>query len=197
MGAMLTAFGLIFLAELGDKSMLFSLAAATRLRWWVVLLPVAASTALLMALAVAVGGVAGEVLPDWLVALVAAVLFVGFGVWALLGDDDDDEAGEAPVARGSVLRVMAALFAVFFVAEFGDKTQIATMSLAGLESASAVWVWAGATAGMLATNGLAIAAGARLSGWLEQRPEARRWVRMAAGLVFVGFGILAAVLVFL
>lgn len=183
MEALLSAFGVVFLAELGDKSMLLSLTAATRYRWWVVLAAVSAASAVLMALAVAVGGVAGELLPDRLVAAVAALLFIGFGLWTLLGgEEDEDEALEA--APRSNLRVFFALSAVFLLAEFGDKTQVATLSLAGLQSGSALLVWAGATGAMIAVNALAIGAGSRLHRYLPER-----LIRVSAGVLFLVFGV--------
>ena len=170
--------------------MLFALTAATRYRWWLVLIPIVIATAILSALAVVIGGVAGELLPDRVVALGAAALFIGFGVWTLLDADDDDEEAPTTDPRSS-LRVMAVIGSVFFLAELGDKTQIATMSLAGLQAASAWWVWLGATAGMVAANGIAIAAGNRLHRLLP-----RHIIRIVAAIVFIGFGLVAAVLAF-
>jgi putative Ca2+/H+ antiporter (TMEM165/GDT1 family) len=190
MEALLSAFGIVFLAELGDKSMLFSLTAATRYRWWIVLLAVSVATALLMALAVLAGGIAGEVLPDRLVAVVAAALFIGFGVWTLLDDDEDDETAEALAAR-SRTRIFFALTGVFFLAELGDKTQIATLSLAGLHSRAALLVWVGATAGMVAVNALAIVAGARLQRYLSPR-----FLRPLAAVLFLVVGALTLLFAF-
>lgn len=190
MTALLSAFGIVFLAELGDKTMLFALTAATRYRWWLVLAPIVVATALLTALAVVIGGVAGELLPERIVALVAAALFIGFGLWTLLDAEDDDE--ETPTADPrSPIRVMAVIGAVFFLAELGDKTQIATVSLAGLHAASAWLVWLGATAGMIGVNLIAIVAGARLHRLLP-----RRLIRLLAAVVFIGFGVVAGVLAF-
>lgn len=185
--ALTSAFGLVFLAELGDKSMLLSLTAATRYQWWVVLIPVAVATALLTALAVVAGGLVAGLLPEAVVAVAAGLLFILFGVWTLRGDDDDDE-DDVSTARRGVLRVMMALGAIFFLAEFGDKTQIATVALAGLRPGEGLWVWIGATTGMVATNALAIAAGARLERYLP--PQV---IRIAAATVFFGFGVLALV----
>jgi Ca2+/H+ antiporter, TMEM165/GDT1 family len=191
MEALLSAFGIVLLAELGDKSMLLSLTAATRFRWWVVLIPVVVATAVLMGLAVVVGGLAGEFLPERLIALVAAALFIGFGVWTLRSDDDDDE-GDLSTTFRSPVRVMLALGLLFFASEFGDKTQIATLSLAGLHStALAPLVWLGATVGMVASNALGIFVGARLNRLLPVRV-----IRIAAGVAFIGFGVMAVTLAF-
>lgn len=183
--ALTSAFGLIFLAELGDKSMLFSLTAATRYRWWAVLIPVTIATALLTGLAVVAGGVVAELLPERAVAVVAGVLFLVFGMWTLRADEDEEEDDLATARRGA-LRIMMALGAVFFLAEFGDKTQIATVALSGLHPGEGLAVWAGATGGMVATNALAIAAGARLERYLPPRV-----IRIVAATVFFVFGVLA------
>jgi putative Ca2+/H+ antiporter (TMEM165/GDT1 family) len=189
----LSAFGIVFLAELGDKTMLFSLTAATRYRWWVVLLPICLAIALLNGIAVAVGGVAGELLPEQVIAALAAALFIAFGVWTLRsGGDDSDEETPAPTSQTTTLRVMLVLGAVFFLAELGDKTQIATLTLAGLPGSSVVMVWLGATLGMIAVNGLAVAAGVRL-----ERLVPVNLVRIAAGIVFIGFGLAVLALAFL
>jgi Ca2+/H+ antiporter, TMEM165/GDT1 family len=188
--AFLSTFGLVFLAELGDKSMLFSLSAATRYRWWMVLLPIAVATALLNGLAVIAGGIAGDLLPEAVVAVAAGALFIAFGLWTLRGDDEDDE--DVSTAYLSPWRVMLALGLVFFLAEFGDKTQIATMALAGLHGGGAiVAVWLGATLGMVGTNALAVFAGRRLERYLPPRV-----VRLAAAGVFIAFGVLSLVLAF-
>lgn len=192
MEALFSAFGIVLLAELGDKSMLLSLTAATRYRWWVVLIPVAIATATLMGLAVVVGGVAGEFLPERLVVLVAAALFIGFGVWTLR-DGDDDEEEDLSTSLRSPVRIMLALGVLFFASEFGDKTQIATLSLAGLHSTSlAPLVWIGATGGMVASNALGIFVGARLNRLLPSRI-----IRIAVGVAFIGFGAVALILVFI
>lgn len=187
MEAFLSTLGLVFIAEVGDKSMLFSLTAATRYRGWMVLASISVATALLALLAVLVGGAAAEFLPDQLVALAAGALFIGFGIWTLLSDEDDEEVPAS--RRASGLRVMLFLGTVFFLAELGDKTQIATMALAGLHDGSGFAVWAGATLAMIAANGSAIAAGTQL-----ERVLPRRVVRMAAAVVFIGFGLAALAL---
>ena len=186
--ALTSAWALVFIAELGDKSMLLSLTAATRYRWWVVLLPVAMSTALLMGLAVLAGELVAGILPGDLVAVAAGTLFILFGLWTLRGDAVGDE-DDLSTARRGVARVMLALGAVFFVAEFGDKTQLSTVALVGLHPGEGPWVWLGATLGMVATNALAIVAGARIERFLPPRA-----IQLTAAAVFVLFGVAALAL---
>ncbi|MDA0256920.1 MAG: TMEM165/GDT1 family protein, partial [Chloroflexi bacterium] len=96
MGALLSAFALVFLAELGDKSMLLVLAVATRVRAGVLLATIAVSAALLMAAAVLLGAVADELLPRRPIEVGAAFVFLAVGGWTLrasIADGDEDEAG--------------------------------------------------------------------------------------------------------
>jgi Ca2+/H+ antiporter, TMEM165/GDT1 family len=181
--AFLGAFGLIFVAELGDKSMLLVVTLATRYRWWVVLAAIAISASLLMAVAVLLGGAAAEVLPDWLIAAVAGALFIGFGVWTLTRNGEDTESIETR-ARSPLLAV-AALSGALVLAELGDKTQIATLSIAGLNPDQRWAVWAGATAGLIVADAIALAAGGAIA-----RVIAPVTLRRVAGLAFVVFGLL-------
>jgi len=205
MAALVSAFALVFLAELGDKSMLLVLAAATRVRAAVLLPAIAVSAALLMAAAVVVGGVAGELLPRRPVEIGAALLFLAVGVWTLrasLADPRDDTEGAADEAgagggvrallaragrahgRGAPLLLGAAVIGALVLAELGDKTQLAVISLAGVEPAEAALVWVGATAGMTVADGLAVVAGARLA-----RALAPQLVERGAAALFLAAGL--------
>jgi putative Ca2+/H+ antiporter (TMEM165/GDT1 family) len=181
-GDLLTAFGLVFLAELGDKSMLLAVAFALRYRPWPVLGGIAIAAFTMLGLATVVGAALGAALPERAVAIGGGLLFLGFGVWTLLGDDDDDD--EAGSLRSS--SVLLGVTAAFFVAEFGDKTMLATLALAGGQAP--VPTWLGAGAGMTAASGiaiaLAVAAGARL-------PE--RLLHLLAAGAFLVFGVLLLV----
>ena len=205
MGTLASSFALIFLAELGDKSMLLVLAVATRARTTVLLSAVALSAALIMGAAALVGATAGEILPRRLAEAASALLFIAVGAWtvrASLGGAEDDEGaahGHAlPAflrrargvdARWAPLLLGAALVAGLTVAELGDKTQLATISLAGAEPGRAVLIWAGAAAGMTAADALAIVAGARLARLLPGR-----LVERGAGVLFIVVGLLLAAL---
>lgn len=181
MGALLTAFGIVFMAELGDKSQLLALALAARHRAWVVLAGIAGAAATMLGAAVVVGAVVGTSLPQRPIQVVAGLLFLGFGVWTLRDDDDDDHAEEVGgrSGRGGLLTTYLA----FLVAEFGDKTMLATVVLATTRGALPTWI--GATAGMTAASALAIVVGAQARTRLPERP-----VRLAAAGLFVLVGIL-------
>lgn len=203
MGTLASSFALIFLAELGDKSMLLVLAVATRARVAVLLAAVAISAALIMGAAALVGATAGEILPRRVAEAASALLFIAVGVWAVRaslgarGDDDEHEHGMPDFlrrarrvdARWAPLLLGAALVAGLTIAELGDKTQLATISLAGADPGRAILIWAGAAAGMTAADALAIVAGVRLARLLPG-PIVER----VAGALFIAAGLALAAL---
>lgn len=183
--AFLTALGVVFLAELGDKSQLLTLSFATRYRPWPVLAGVALATSVLMVVSVAVGAVAGELLPDRPVEIVAGLVFLGFAVWTFL-DADDEEDVEASAGRGSGRSVVLTVAGAMALAELGDKTMLTAITLASTRDA--VGVWAGATTGMVAANALALVVGDRLA-----RVVPERVLHLGAAALFTVFGILLLV----
>jgi putative Ca2+/H+ antiporter (TMEM165/GDT1 family) len=173
------SFGVVFVAELGDKSQLMALTFATRYRTLPVLVGITLATAVVHAVSVAIGYGLGAALPTGWIALVAAVAFFGFGAWTLRGDTlTDDERAKAERSTGSA--VVAASVA-FFLAELGDKTMLATITLATQYG----WLgtWLGSTLGMVAADALAIAVG-RLLG--RNLPE--RVIKLGAAVLFFVFG---------
>ena len=126
--AILVSFGVIFVAELGDKSQLMALTFATRFHAVPVLIGITIATALVHLVSVLVGGLLGATLPTRAITLVAGLAFIAFGLWTLRGDrlTDEDERRAAQPARHVVLTVGF----VFFLAELGDKTMLATITLA-------------------------------------------------------------------
>jgi putative Ca2+/H+ antiporter (TMEM165/GDT1 family) len=184
MRAFLIAFLLIFLAELGDKSQLVALWFATRIRWWVVLAGVTAATLLVHLGSTALGASAADFLPEAAVLTIVGLSFYAFAVWGLLGDRF--EGREAMVASG-VLASLWLVTAAFFVSELGDKTQLATVAIAGREPGF-VAVWLGSTAGMVAADAAAIGVGTLAGRRLPQRPAA-----FIAAVVFGAFGTAALV----
>ncbi|AVH93948.1 UPF0016 family membrane protein [Streptomyces cinereoruber] len=154
--AILTAFGLIFLAELPDKTMFASLAMGTRMRPLYVW--IGTSTAFLAHVAIAVGaGSLLGLLPGWTVKLVSALLF-GFGAFMLLrgGDDDgDDDTGGRTVT--GFWPVFSTAFTAVFISEWGDLTQITTANLA---ATNGTWSTAiGSFAALTSVSALALVAG--------------------------------------
>jgi Ca2+/H+ antiporter, TMEM165/GDT1 family len=180
--ALVVSFAVIFVAELGDKSQLMALAFATRYPALPVLIGITLATALVHLLSVVAGVAVGAALPETAVTVLAALAFVAFGVWTLRGDrlsSADEERAARPAGR-----VVLAVGGAFFLAELGDKTMLATVTLATEGEPVAVWI--GSTLGMVAADALAIAVG-RLLG--TRLPE--RTVRIGAA---VAFFVVAAVL---
>jgi len=201
--AFVIAFLLVGLAELGDKSQLLLLAFAARFKPLRVVLGAAIAIFTLQAVGVLVGGLIGAYLPTGIIAVAAGALFIAFGVMSWRSADGDGDGEEAaPVRRfGPVLTVTAALL----LAEFGDKTQLMTMSIAADPAAAlrtlgalapaiaapeagtlatGLGVWLGSSLGFLAADVLAIVAGAVLGARLPERAIAR-----FSAVVFILFGV--------
>jgi Ca2+/H+ antiporter, TMEM165/GDT1 family len=182
--ALLLSFGVIFVAELGDKSQLMALAFATRHRALPVLAGITGATAVVHLVSVVVGALLGAALPTRPMNLLAGLAFLGFAAWTLRGEElSEDEAARAKRSTGSA--VLAAS-AAFFLAELGDKTMLATITLATREGLAGTW--AGSTLGMVAADAIAIAIGQQLGRRLPERA-----VRIGAAASFVVFGALLLV----
>ena len=179
--AFLVAFGVVFVADLGDKSQLMVLTLATRFPAWRVLGAITVATALIHLISVLVGGAVAAVLPTEAITVVAGVAFIGFGIWTLRGDDDDDPDG--PTTAGGRSPIVAAAIA-FFLAELGDKTMLASMTLAARNGIVGTWI--GATGGMVAADAIAVLVGATLG----KRLPARAIRLLAAGLFLLFGGLL-------
>jgi putative Ca2+/H+ antiporter (TMEM165/GDT1 family) len=179
MEAFWLGFGVIFVAEMGDKSQLMALAFATRYKAWTVLIGITVATALVHAGSVAVGGVVSTNLPTSAISVVAGLAFLGFAAWTWRGDAlSEDEASK--VARPHRSPVLAVGIA-FFLAELGDKTMLATVTLATTEDLFGTWL--GSTLGMVAADMLAVVVGRQLGTRLPERA-----VRVGAAVSFVLFG---------
>ncbi len=182
MEALLASFGLVFLAELGDKSMLLAMAFAARYRPWPVIAGIAIAAFAMLGAAVLLGAALGAALPERALAIGGGLLFLGFGLWTLLDDDDEDEESTSVGSRSVLFGVTLA----FLVAEFGDKTMLATVTLASTQPALPTWLGAGA--GMTAASAIAVVL-AMLAG--HRLPE--RTVRIVAAAAFLVFGLVLLV----
>ena len=181
MDAFLLSTGVIFLAEFGDKSQLMALAFATRYRAAQVLLGITLATALVHALSVVIGSALGVALPTRAVAVLAGLAFFAFAAWTVRGDTlrNDERARAHRATRSALLAVGVA----FFLAELGDKTMLATITLATREGMVGTWV--GSTLGMVAADALAIGVGRQLGARLPERV-----VHIGAAVAFAVFGAL-------
>ncbi len=180
---MLTAFGialgLIFIAEIGDKTQLMVLAFATRHRSLPVLLGVLAAASAVSAISVAVGSAIGMALPLSWIRIFAGIAFIVFGLWTLKGEEEDENEETHEGRFGPFLTV----FLAFFVAEIGDKTMLATITISSQQS-SAVAVWAGASLGLFFANVLAVVVGRWAGTSLPEKP-----IRWTAAAIFIASGI--------
>ena len=177
--ALALSFGVIFVAELGDKSQLMALTFATRFKPLPVLIGITIATAVVHAVSVAVGYGLGAALPTGWISLVAALAFFGFGAWTLRGDELTD--AERHKAERTDKKAVIAVGVAFFLAELGDKTMLATITLATDHGWFGTWL--GSTLGMVAADALAIGVG-RLLG--KNLPD--RIIRYGAAALFVVFG---------
>jgi Ca2+/H+ antiporter, TMEM165/GDT1 family len=180
----LTAFVVVFLAELGDKTQLVALTLAGRYRAGQVLAALGITIALLQLLSVTVGAVVGELLPGPAVGFGAGALFLGFAVWTWRSVGRPDDDGPAQPGRRGLVGVAVA----FFLAELGDKTMISTAGLAA--DRGAVEVWIGAFAGLFLATCLAVLAGRALTRRIGRDTLARLG---AAAFAVVGTATIVAV----
>lgn len=182
MEAFLVSTGIVALAEMGDKTQLLSLVLAARFRKpWPIVLGILVATLVNHALAGAVGSwVTGVLGPDVL-RWVLGGSFIAMAIWMLIPDKlDEEEASRGPRAGVFVTTVVA-----FFLAEMGDKTQVATVMLAAQFQAWAAVV-AGTTLGMILANAPVVWFGDRIT-----RRVPIRLVHTIGAVVFLVLGVLA------
>lgn len=168
-------FLLIALAEFGDKSQLVCMTLAARHRGLPVVLGAVTAFAILNLLAVLFGAAVAAWLPEWLITLAVAVLFAAFGVSALRYQEEiEDEEVAEKAGHG----IFATTFLMIFLAEFGDKTQIAVAGMGSTTDTAAVWL--GATLALTFTSVLAVIAGRK---FLHRLPLA--WIHRISGVFFL------------
>ncbi len=185
MEAFLTSTALVALAEIGDKTQLLSFVLAARLRKpWAIIAGIFVATVLNHALAGSVGAWASTLVPAGWLPWIVGLAFIAFGIWTLKPDTlDDDEAAAKMHPAGAFVTTTIA----FFIAEMGDKTQLATVALAARFDALA-WVVIGTTLGMMLANAPAVLLGEGLARRLPL--DKIRWI---AASVFVLTGIVTLV----
>ncbi|HRH14758.1 MAG TPA: TMEM165/GDT1 family protein [Azonexus sp.] len=181
-----TTFLLVGLAEIGDKSQLVCMTLAARHRGLPVVIGAIAAFAILNLLAVLFGAAVAAWLPEWIVVLAVAALFAGFGISALRYKE---EAGDEDVEEKPGHGIVATTFLLIFLAEFGDKTQIAVAGLGSTENPFAVW--AGATIALAVTSFLGVFAGRKL---LNRLPLL--WIHRISGVFFLLLAIFAVTRLF-
>ena len=179
--AALISLGVVFVAELGDRSQLMTITYALRHRWWVVLSGVAIAAFLVHGLSVTVGHFLGVTVAERPIAFAAAIAFFGFAVWTWRERRDEGAETSAPATPGYRVALLAVISS-YVLAELGDKTMLASMALASNHNWAGVWI--GATLAMMLADGLAIPVGALL----HRRLPARLLHGMAS-VLFLLFGL--------
>ena len=185
MQAFLVSTGIVGLAEIGDKTQLLALVLAARFRKpWPIVLGILVATIANHAMAGALGAWVTTQLSPQNLRWILGASFLAMAVWMLIPDqlDEDEVGGKAP--RFGVFGTTAL---VFFLAEMGDKTQIATVMLAARYDP--FWVVAGTTLGMMLADAPVVWLGARATRVLPLRV-----VHIVSALVFAVLGLLALLL---
>ncbi|MDF2874067.1 MAG: hypothetical protein K0R22_750 [Sporomusa sp.] len=177
MTAFLTSLVFVVLAEMGDKTQLLAMAFATRYCWRTVMWGVFAATILNHLFAVVVGSYLTHFIPMNYIQVAAAASFIIFGLWTIRGDELNGE--DKACTRSPFWTVAIA----FFIAEMGDKTQLATVALAA-QFNEIIPVWLGTTTGMMVADGIGIIIGIVLG---KRIPE--RAVKWFAAIIFILFGL--------
>ncbi|MCP5413622.1 MAG: TMEM165/GDT1 family protein [Chromatiaceae bacterium] len=178
---LLSTFTLLFLAEMGDKTQLMAMTLAHRYRIAPVIVGTFAAFLLLNLLAVLVGEGVSRLLPREVVLVVAGILFLFFAYrsWTAADESEDD------VSAADHRQAWIVSFILIFVAELGDKTQLAMVALAA--QSGALWsVFVGGTLALWSVSLVGILVGRTL---LRRIPA--HWVHRAAALLFFAFGLIA------
>lgn len=172
-----------FIAEMGDKTQLMLVAMTSKYKLKDIILGTGVAILVLNGLAVLAGGLVSEVIPTWLIRLIAAGAFLFFAATTLKGGDEEDEevkeSGKGKIAALSV-------FSTFFVAELGDKTQLTAITFGaneGMEAALVVWL--ACSIGLFAADIIGM-----LVGYLLKNKMPAGVLNAVAFCIFSVFGIL-------
>jgi len=177
LNALASSFFLIFLAEMGDKTQLAALAFTAKYKTATVIAAISAAILAVNFIAVCAGSILAGVLPLNAIKIVSCVLFIFFGLWTLFLKEKEGENKNPKTKAGPFFTV----FILFFVSEFGDKTQIAAMTLS--MSQSPVFVFLGASLGMICANLIGISAGVLLG---KKLPSKHIKIISAALFIIIG-----------
>lgn len=178
-----TALAVVFLAEIGDKSLLLAMAFGARHRLGPVLLGIATASIIAVGVAVSIGEFVSRFVPEHVATVTAAVLFVVIGIALLLRPNRSpgNEPGNEVVHQKRFASVYLSVVAAFVLAEIGDKTMLMVITLAASQHRLAVY--AGSVLGMFAAASLGAVFAHRIAAKLKPVVLAR-----IAGSVFVLVG---------
>ncbi|NQW93908.1 MAG: TMEM165/GDT1 family protein [Polaromonas sp.] len=182
MEAFLISTGIVALAEIGDKTQLLALLLAARFKKpWPIVWGILVATVLNHAMAGALGAWLTTVISPQTLRWILGASFIAMAVWMLIPDKLDDQADKQPVRLG----VFGTTLVLFFLAEMGDKTQVATVMLAARFDAYLAVV-AGTTLGMMLANVPVVWMGERMT-----RLVPLRVVHIVSAIIFLGLGLFA------
>ncbi len=186
----LLAFVMIMVTELGDKTQLMTISLASRYSRRTVFLGAMLGMGLVAVIGVAIGLLLGAAFDVFWVKIIAAVIFIVFGVWTLIKREEAEETKDIPDQR-----VLAQSFFLFFLAELGDKTQIAVIALTATYSES----FGGPAAiliGALLGFSIIIAIGVLIGREIGKRVDPK-WIVLVSGILFIVIGVIVGIEAFL
>ncbi|MCD8343707.1 MAG: TMEM165/GDT1 family protein [Oscillospiraceae bacterium] len=170
----------MFIAEMGDKTQLLMIAMTSRYKLRDIIIGSVASILALNALAVALGALISEIIPTWLIKLIAGAAFFYFSWSTLRGGDDEEKERSGVGAAHPILSV----FGTFFLAELGDKTQLTAITFAASGGAqNAVTVWLACSIGLFAADLIGM-----LLGYLLKKNTSGNFLNTVAFIIFAVFG---------
>ena len=173
-----------FIAEMGDKTQLMLVAMTSKYKMKDILLGTGVAILILNGLAVLAGGLVSEVIPTWLIRLIAAGAFLFFAATTLKGDDDDEEEEIKDSGKGKIAAL--SVCSTFFVAELGDKTQLTAITFGANEGMeAALIVWLACSIGLFAADIIGM-----LVGYLLKNKMPEGVLNSVAFCIFSVFGIL-------
>ncbi|MEO5356168.1 MAG: TMEM165/GDT1 family protein [Nitrospirae bacterium YQR-1] len=177
MTAFIASVIVVVIAEMGDKTQLLAMCMAARYRWQTVMWGVFAATLANHLLAALAGTYITRIVSMVYINVAAAVAFIFFGLWTIRGDDLECEDKKSEMSPFWTVTV------AFFLAEMGDKTQLAAVTLAAKYNAM-IAVWLGTTVGMMIADAFGIVVGVVMG---KNIPE--RIVKWIAAVIFILYGL--------
>lgn len=179
MEIILKSFIFITATEMGDKTQLLAFMLAAKFKKpWPIFWGILVATILNHALAAYAGKYVTNFIPEPYMSWILSAIFIGFGLWILIPDTDEGLSTESKYGPFWTTTI------AFFLAEMGDKTQLSTVALAA-EYRDVLLVTIGTTMGMMASDGLAVFLGPKLT---EKLPM--KYIHYFASAIFILFGVL-------
>jgi len=175
---LLASFGIIMLAELGDKTQLCVISLSCKRKSRSVFIGALLAFAVVDGVSALVGGAIAAVIPAFWIGIGAGIAFIAFAVYMLASErDEKTEVDDRPLAVASTFSLVALM-------ELGDKTQLASLSLAA-EYDAPLMVFVGVMLALAVLAGLAVVLGMAISKYVPLR-----YVRIGSGLLFIVFGVI-------